>query len=136
MAALSKPINILLLLFVAFFIGIISGLLWAKVGIQSLGFFDVSQSVKASVLPLGEDRFIDVTKNNEKFNYKLRKEYVELNISKKNVLYVVDLNKKELEEIQLKDGFDFEKAQFIFANTNKLYFFEGKNVNGQFIPRR
>jgi hypothetical protein len=136
MKTISKPQYVFVFLLIAFCIGLSSGLLWTNAGTQPFGFFDASKSIKASVLPLGEDRFIDVTKDNEKFNYKLRKEYVELNISKKNVLYVVDLNGKELEEIQLKDGFDFEKTQFIFAGTNKLYFFEGKNVNGQFIPRR
>lgn len=136
METLSKPIYIIFLLLIVFFIGISSGLFWAKIDTRPSGFIDVSQSIKTSGLPISEGKFVTVTKDNEKFSYKLRKEHIDLNISKKNVLYVVDLNGKELEEIQLKEGFDLMSVQFIFAGTKKLYFFEGKDINGLFIPRR
>lgn len=136
METLSKPIYIFFLLLIVFFIGIFSGLFWAKIDTRPSGFIDVSQSIKTSGLPISEGKFVTLTKDNEKFSYKLYKEQFDFNISKKNVLYLVDLNGKEIEEIQLKEGFDLMSAQFIIAGTKKLFFFEGKDINGLFIPRR
>jgi hypothetical protein len=136
METLSKPLYCIFFLLIIFCIGMSSGLLWAKGGAQLLGFFDASKSIKASVLPLGDDKFVTVTKDNEQFDYKLNKDFIEVNISKKNVMYIIDLAGKEVGEIKLKDGFSLENAQFIFSKADRLYFFEGKNITGQFVPRR
>jgi len=129
METLSKPIYIFFLLLIVFFIGIFSGLFWVKIDTRPSGFIDASQSIKTSGLPISEGKFVTLTKDNEKFSYKLYKEQFDFNISKKNVLYLVDLNGKEIEEIQLKEGFDLMSAQFIIAGTKKLFFFEGKDIN-------
>ncbi len=136
MKTTSKPQYIFVFLLITFFIGVSSGVLLAKGRAQLLGFFDVSKSIKASVLPLGDGKFVYVVKDKEKFTYKLGKDDVEVDISSKNVLSVIDLTGSEVGEIKLKEGFDLANAQFIISGADRLYFFEGRNGVGQFIPRR
>jgi hypothetical protein len=136
METLSKPPYVVFFLLIVFCIGMSSGVLWAKGGARLEGFFDASKSIKASVLPLGDGKFVFVAKDREKFTYKFDKDDVEVDISRKNALFVVDLAGNEVGEIKLKEGFDLANAQFIYSKMDKIYFFEGKNSTGQFIPRR
>lgn len=136
METLSKPLYLVFFLLIVFCVGMSSGMLWAKSGARLEGFFDASKSIKASVLPLGDGKFVFVAKDREKFSYKLGKDDIEVDISKKNVLTVVDLTGNEVGEVKLKEGFDLANAQFIISGIDKFYFFEGKSGVGQFIPRR
>ena len=133
----SKPIYIALFVLFVFSVGMSSGLLWAKSGARLEGFSDISRSIKASVIPLGDDKSAGISKGAESFTYKVGKNFIDVDISNpKNVMYIVDLGGNEVGKISLSDGFDLANAQFIFSTVDKIYFFESKGVIGHFVPRR
>jgi hypothetical protein len=131
-----KPIFGLMIFSIVFAAGLGVGSLWAR-GRVEVGFTDYLISIKSNVVPLGNEKFIVVAKGAEKFQYQLKDKVIELDLSKKsNSLHVVDLSDDKPAMIELGEKFDFEKVFFVFATSDRLYFFDRAGVSGGFVDRR